>query len=133
MHHPVSRVVVLSPEHDVDEFLGLISNIGLASVSYAIGYTAWLDISPQGVSKASALEVQRQRLGISNDQVLVMGDGRNDIEMFQWAKTNGGLAFAMGQAPEEVQLEATDVTSSVTDDGVARVLAGFEGIQFFRQ
>ena len=51
MHHPVSRVVVLSPQHDVDEFLGLISKIGLASVSYAIGYTAWLDISPKGVSK----------------------------------------------------------------------------------
>jgi Cof subfamily protein (haloacid dehalogenase superfamily) len=130
MHHPVSRVVVLSPEHEVDDFLGLISKIGLASVSYAIGYTAWLDISPQGVSKASALEVQRLRLGISNEKVLVIGDGRNDIEMFQWAKTNGGLAFAMGQAPEEVQLAATDVTSSVTDDGVARVLAGFEGILF---
>ena len=133
MHHPVSRVVVLSPQHDVDEFLGLISKIGLASVSYAIGYTAWLDISPKGVSKASALEVQRQRLGIANQQVLVMGDGRNDIEMFEWAKTSGGLAFAMGQAPEEVQLAATNVTSSVTDDGVARVLAGFEGILFSRQ
>ena len=133
MHHPVSRVVVLSPQHDVDEFLGLISKIGLASVSYAIGYTAWLDISPQGVSKASALENQRQRLAIASEQVLVMGDGRNDIEMFQWAKSNGGLAFAMGQAPEEVQLAATDVTSSVSDDGVARVLAGFEGILFSRQ
>jgi Cof subfamily protein (haloacid dehalogenase superfamily) len=133
MHHPVSRVVVLSPKHDVDEFLGLISKIGLASVSYAIGYTAWLDISPQGVTKASALENQRQRLGISESQVLVMGDGRNDIEMFHWAKSGGGLAFAMGQAPEEVQLAATDVTSSVTDDGVARVLAGFEGILFSRQ
>jgi Cof subfamily protein (haloacid dehalogenase superfamily) len=132
MHHPVSRVVVLSPQHDVDEFLGLISKIGLASVSYAIGYTAWLDISPKGVSKASALEVQRERLGIATNQVLVMGDGRNDIEMFEWAKTSGGLAFAMGQAPEEVQLAATDVTSSVTDDGVARVLAGFEGILFSR-
>jgi Cof subfamily protein (haloacid dehalogenase superfamily) len=133
MHHPVSRVVVLSPEHDVDEFLGLISKIGLASVSYAIGYTAWLDISPHGVTKASALENQRQRLGIANEQVLVMGDGRNDIEMFQWAKQGGGLAFAMGQAPEEVQLAATEVTSSVTDDGVARVLAGFEGLLFARE
>jgi Cof subfamily protein (haloacid dehalogenase superfamily) len=133
MHHPVSRVVVLSPQHDVDEFLGLISKIGLASVSYAIGYTAWLDISPQGVTKASALENQRQRLGIANEQVLVMGDGRNDIEMFQWAKSGGGLAFAMGQAPEEVQLAATDVTSSVTDDGVARVLAGFEGVLFLKR
>jgi hydroxymethylpyrimidine pyrophosphatase-like HAD family hydrolase len=62
-----------------------------------------------------------------------MGDGRNDIEMFHWAKKSGGLAFAMGQASEEVQLAATNVTSSVTDDGVARVLAGFEGILFSRE
>jgi Cof subfamily protein (haloacid dehalogenase superfamily) len=132
MHKEVSRVVVLSPQHDVAEFLGLISNIGLSSVSYAIGYTAWLDISPQGVTKASALESQRSRLGIDKSQVLVMGDGRNDIEMFQWAKSGGGLAFAMGQAPEEVIEAATHVTSSVTDDGVAAVLAGLEGILFSR-
>lgn len=133
MHHHVSRVVVLSPQHDVDEFLSLIADIGLASVSYAIGYTAWLDISPKGVTKASALEKQRQRLGISKEQVLVMGDGRNDIDMFRWATLGGGLAFAMGQAPEEVRLAATDVTSSVEDDGVARILAGFEGILFSRR
>ena len=133
MHHPVSRVVVLSPKHEVEDFLGLISKIGLSSVSYAIGYTAWLDISPQGVTKASALENQREKLGIPQHQVLVMGDGRNDIEMFRWAKSGGGFAFAMGQAPEEVQLAATDVTSSVTDDGVARVLAGFEGLLFTRK
>jgi len=133
MHREVSRVVVLSPQHDVEEFLGLISKIGLASVSYAIGYTAWLDISPQGVSKASALETQRSRLGIKNSQVLVMGDGRNDIQMFEWAKSSGGLAFAMGQASDEVKFAATDVTSSVTDNGVATVLAGLEGILFSRQ
>jgi Cof subfamily protein (haloacid dehalogenase superfamily) len=132
MHKEVSRVVVLSPQHDVEEFLGLISKIGLASVSYAIGYTAWLDISPQGVTKASALESQRARLGIDKSRVLVMGDGRNDIEMFQWAKNGGGLAFAMGQAPDEVIEAATHVTSSVTDDGVAAVLAGLEGIVFSR-
>jgi Cof subfamily protein (haloacid dehalogenase superfamily) len=130
MHHPVSRVVVLSPQHDVEDFLRIIANIGLASVSYAIGYTAWLDISPKGVTKASALEIQRNRLGIAKNQVLVMGDGRNDIEMFQWAREGGGLAFAMGQAPEEVRRAATDVTGSVSDDGVATVLAGFEGLLF---
>jgi hydroxymethylpyrimidine pyrophosphatase-like HAD family hydrolase len=52
--------------------------------------------------------------------------------MFQWAKSGGGLAFAMGQAPEEVIEAATHVTSSVTDDGVAAVLAGLEGILFSR-
>jgi hydroxymethylpyrimidine pyrophosphatase-like HAD family hydrolase len=122
--------VVLSPQHDVDEFLGLISKIGLASVSYAIGYTAWLDISPQGVTKASALEAQRSRLGIENGQVLVIGDGRNDIEMFEWAKESGGVAFAMGQAPDDVKSAATHLTGSVTDDGVKTVLQGLEALGF---
>ena len=37
------------------------------------------------------------------------------------------------QAPKEVQLAATDVTASVTDDGVAQVLAGLEGFLFSRR
>ncbi len=130
MNHPVSRVVVLSPEHDVEEFLGLIAGVGLHSVSYAIGYTAWLDISPSGVTKASALEKQRAELGIAPHQVITIGDGRNDIAMFQWAKAGGGYAFAMGQAPDDVQEHATAVTAAVEADGVAQVLSGFEGILF---
>ena len=132
MHHPVSRVVVLSPEHEVDEFLQLIAKVGLHSVTYAIGYTAWLDIAPQGVTKASALEKIRIEKGILPHQVISMGDGRNDIPMFEWAMNGGGLAFAMGQAPEEVKQAANGVTAAVEDDGVAQILASFEGILFSR-
>lgn len=130
MHHPVSRVVVLSPEHDVNEFLGIISDIGLQSVSYAIGYTAWLDIAPKGIDKGHGLEKLRQQYQIPGDQVLVMGDGRNDIEMFRWARGLGGYAYAMGQGPEEVRLEATATTASVDQDGVAQVLSSLEGLQY---
>ena len=128
--HPVSRVVVLSPEHDAEEFGSMIDRLGLHSVTYAIGYTAWLDIAPSGVSKASALEKQRAELGIKPSQVITIGDGRNDIQMFEWARELGGYAFAMGQAPEEVKDAATAVTAAVEDHGVAQVLAGFEGIVF---
>lgn len=133
MEHPVSRVVVLSPEHDVEEFLGLITQIGLHSVSYAIGYTAWLDIAPEGVTKASGLAKLRQRHGVAPQNVVVMGDGRNDIPMFEWAKTSGGISFAMGQGPEEVLAAADEITASVEDDGVAQVLEALEGIRFARR
>jgi Cof subfamily protein (haloacid dehalogenase superfamily) len=132
MQHPVSRVVVLSPEHEVDDFLKVIGTVGLHSVTYAIGYTAWLDISPNGVTKGSALEKLRLLHGINPSQVIAVGDGRNDIPMFEWAKSGGGLAFAMGQAADETKAVATEITSSVEDDGVARVLSGFEGILFSR-
>jgi Cof subfamily protein (haloacid dehalogenase superfamily) len=128
MHGEVSRVVVLSPEQDVNDFLAIVESVGLHSVSYAIGYTAWLDISPQGVTKASALEQRRKALDIPRDRVIVIGDGRNDISMFEWANEGGGFSFAMGQGPDEVKEAASMVTSSVEDDGVARVLSGLEGI-----
>ena len=132
LHHPVSRVVVLSPDHDVDEFLSLMESVGLQSVSYAIGYTAWLDIAPKGIDKGHGLEQLRRQYGFSSKRILVMGDGRNDIEMFQWAKSLGGHAFAMGQAPEEVKMAATAVTASVDQDGVAEVLASLEGLEFLQ-
>jgi len=128
MHGEVSRVVVLSPEQDVNDFLAVVEEVGLHSVSYAIGYTAWLDISPQGVSKASALEQRRKALNVPMDQVICIGDGRNDISMFEWANAGGGYSFAMGQGPDEVKAAATMVTSSVEEDGVAKVLSGLEGI-----
>jgi Cof subfamily protein (haloacid dehalogenase superfamily) len=132
MHRPVSRIVVLSPEQETEDFVDTVATLGLQSVSYAIGYSAWLDIAPLGVTKASALEVVRAHNNISPNQIITIGDGRNDISMFEWAIAGGGLAFAMGQGPEEVHAAASFVTDAVEDDGVATVLAGFEGILFTR-
>jgi 5-amino-6-(5-phospho-D-ribitylamino)uracil phosphatase len=119
---PVCRVVVVSPDHSDDDFVELVDRIGLTHVSYAIGWTAWLDIAPHGVNKATGLELVREWLGIEPARVLVMGDGRNDIEMFQWAVAHGGRAIAMRQGPPEVHAAAGEVGLSVTEGGVAAVL-----------
>ena len=50
----------------MNDFLAVVEEVGLHSVSYAIGYTAWLDISPQGVSKASALEQRRRAVSYTH-------------------------------------------------------------------
>ena len=100
----------------------VIAEIGLNQVSYAIGWTAWLDIAPMGVDKGSALELVRGWLGVDPAHVLVMGDGRNDLEMFALARNGGGRAYAMGQSPREVLDAATHVTARVGDGGAARVL-----------
>ncbi|TLF31072.1 HAD family phosphatase [Microbacterium sp. 5K110] len=123
-HQPVCRVVVVAPEKTDMDFLQLVERIGLSQVSYAIGWTAWLDIAPQGVNKSTALELVREWLGIPPDHVLVMGDGRNDIEMMQWAVSHGGRAIAMQQGPPEVHEAAGEVGLSVGEGGVAAVLRG---------
>lgn len=119
---PVCRVVVVSPDDTDSDFVELVDRIGLSGVSYAIGWSAWLDIAPQGVDKSTALEKVRTWLGIEPERVLVMGDGRNDVEMFRWAREHGGRAVAMGQGPDEVRREASETTASVHSGGVADVL-----------
>jgi Cof subfamily protein (haloacid dehalogenase superfamily) len=118
----VCRVVVVSPDETDEDFVDLVGRIGLNKVSYAVGWSAWLDIAPQGVDKSTALERVRTWLGVEPEHVLVMGDGRNDVGMFRWAREHGGRAIAMAQGPEEVLREASETTSSVHSGGVAEIL-----------
>jgi Cof subfamily protein (haloacid dehalogenase superfamily) len=115
---PVTRVVIRAPEHDAQEFADVVKGLGLTDTNYYIGYTAWLDLAPQGVSKASGLEMVCARLDIARADVLAIGDGFNDVEMLEWA----GRGVAMGQAPTPVQAIADDVTGTVADDGLAAEL-----------
>lgn len=118
---PATRVVVISPQHDEEEFLSIVEQMGLRKVSYAIGWTAWLDIAPDGVNKATAMERIRQQLGIPLTNVVAVGDGRNDIDLLTWAAQEGRGA-AMGQAPDEVKAVANSVTEPLVNDGVAKLL-----------
>lgn len=119
---PVTRVVVVAPEQTEHDFVDLVARIGLNQVSYAVGWTAWLDIAPMGVDKGSALALVRSWLDVDPERVLVVGDGRNDVGMFAWARENGGRAVAMGQGPQEVRDAAGEVTATVADGGVAALL-----------
>ncbi|MFD4422447.1 HAD family hydrolase [Agromyces sp. NPDC058484] len=121
LHQRATRVVVVSPDHELEEFLQIVEDMGLHKVSYAIGWTAWLDIAPEGVSKATALERVRGWLDVPLDRVIAVGDGRNDIEMFTWAGASG-RAVAMGQAPEEVRAAADEVAGDIHHAGLAAVL-----------
>jgi Cof subfamily protein (haloacid dehalogenase superfamily) len=116
---PVTRVVIRDPDATAEEFIELAERLGLHGINYYIGWTAWLDLAPQGVSKASGLQSVCERLGVAAADVLAIGDGRNDVEMLQWA----GRGVAMGQAPLEVQEAADFVTGSVQEDGAATELS----------
>jgi 5-amino-6-(5-phospho-D-ribitylamino)uracil phosphatase len=125
LHRDATRVVVISPGHDMEDFLEVVERMGLHRVTYAIGWTAWLDIAPDGVNKATALERVRVLLDIPRERVIVAGDGRNDIDMFEWAREHG-RAIAMGQAPQEVLAASSEVTAPVTSDGLAAALRTIE-------
>jgi hydroxymethylpyrimidine pyrophosphatase-like HAD family hydrolase len=115
---PVTRVTFRAPNGTAEDFLALTERIGLHGVNYAVGFSAWLDLNPEGVSKGSALEILRRRIDVDPRYTVAVGDQRNDIEMLHWA----ARGVAMGNAPDEVKAVADEVTDSVDEDGLVPVL-----------
>jgi hydroxymethylpyrimidine pyrophosphatase-like HAD family hydrolase len=110
---PVTRIILRDPDRSDEDFTSLARHLGLQGVTYFVGWSAWLDIAPLGVNKASALQDVADDLGVDPADVLAFGDGRNDIEMLRWA----GRGVAIGDAPEDVQQAADVVTDTFADGG----------------
>ncbi|MDX6318679.1 MAG: hypothetical protein QOD35_2079 [Nocardioidaceae bacterium] len=121
VREPVTRVIVRDPAASSEDFVALAHSLGLQGTNYFVGYTAWLDLVPEGVSKASGLAGVAAALGVAQSDVLAIGDGRNDTEMLEWA----GRGVAMGQAPEEVKASADAVTGPLSEDGAALEIASW--------
>ncbi len=62
---PVSRVIIRDPTASADDFVTMAARLGLHGTDYVVGWTAWLDLSPVGVSKASGLQYVARHLGLT--------------------------------------------------------------------
>ena len=73
----------------------------------------WLEILPQGVSKATAAEKLRDLLGCK--RIVCFGDAVNDLPMFEAADEK----YAVANAAPELKKLATAVIGANDDDAVA--------------
>ena len=117
-HPNCTRLTVRTPELTATELLKVIENLGLHAVEYAIGWSAWLDISPKGISKATGMQDVCNYLRLPQKNTVAIGDSGNDCEMLSWAR----LGVAMGNAPKYVKDHADALTEDVEHDGAALVL-----------
>lgn len=78
----------------------------------------YLEIVSKGVSKTRAIKMIQQRYDIDKSEIIAIGDNYNDLDMIKYA----GLGVAMGNAPEQVRIDADKVTLSNDENGVASVI-----------
>lgn len=76
---------------------------------------AYVEIYSKGASKGTALKALGDRLGISREEIACIGDGENDLSMFEAA----GLRLAMGNAVEALKEKADFVLPANTENGAA--------------
>lgn len=116
---PVLKLLAHHAELAPDEFLALAREAAGAYASITRSSpTALLEISGQGVSKASTLALCCAERGISPAEVVAFGDMPNDVEMLSWA----GTSYAMGNAHPDVIAAASGLTTANNEDGVAVVI-----------
>jgi Cof subfamily protein (haloacid dehalogenase superfamily) len=81
----------------------------------------YLDITHPLANKGAALSEMARLLGIPPAEIAAIGDGDNDVAMFE----RSGLSIAMGNAGPHVRQAADFVTDSNRDDGFAQAIERF--------
>lgn len=76
------------------------------------------DILPQNGGKQIGIPAMAAHYGIRNDEILVFGDGPNDVDMLR----DVGFGVAMGNGCAKAKAAANYVTTDVDDDGIYRAL-----------
>ena len=83
-----------------------------------------LEITPAGISKASAISELCVKIGRTQENVVAFGDSENDYEMLNAA----GFAVVMGNGEECVKPLADYLAPSVYEDGIIKALNELYGI-----
>ncbi len=81
----------------------------------------FIEVLPFGVHKAAGFPKLLERLGITKDELVCVGDGLNDVTMIEYA----GLGVAMKNANKALFPVADYVTDSNDENGVLKVIEKF--------
>ena len=98
------------PSGKVDWYIKKYPNLDFISAGITNNY----DAVPKGVNKRKALGLICKKLNISQEEIVAVGDGINDIDMLNYA----GLSIAMGNSCDELKEISDYITDDVTEDGI---------------
>jgi Cof subfamily protein (haloacid dehalogenase superfamily) len=118
----VGKVVGVSEDFELLERLEAEARAAFAGdATVARSQPYYLDFTHPRANKGVAFFALAKLLGLPPKRIAAIGDGLNDIAMFEQA----GVSIAMGNAFPEVRRTAQFVTSSNAEDGFAHAVERF--------
>jgi HAD superfamily hydrolase (TIGR01484 family) len=112
------KLVIVSTAEKIEELLTVTRQRWSGKLNIATSVPEYLEFTSANSDKASALAFLCEKLGISREQTVAVGDGRNDESMLAWA----GLGVAIEGSPPEV-IAAADRTIPGPGHGGIKQLA----------
>ena len=114
----VGRFLIAHAEVSSSDLVDLVKPHMPEELHVTTSGVAFVEVTPSGGDKGSALERLCATIGVEADEVIAFGDNHNDLTMLEWA----GRGVAMANAVPDVIAIADEVTGSNVDFGVAQVL-----------
>lgn len=116
---PAVKLLARLPSFDSDEATALVAEtVGDLVEATHSSYSGLVEMSRQGITKATGLARVATELGIEAADVLAFGDMPNDVSMLTWA----GRSVVVANAHPLARAAADEVTLSNVEDGVAAYL-----------
>ena len=115
---PQSKMLVIDEPERIRELLPIFQKQFEGRLICTVSRPKYIEFVSPHAGKERALEELCRRLNIAREEVLVFGDGLNDMGMIRYA----GLGCAMANAREEVRACADMVAPPHDENGVAQVI-----------
>jgi Cof subfamily protein (haloacid dehalogenase superfamily) len=109
-------VIVAAPEVN-EALLPEARQRWAGKLNVATSVSEYLEFTSVESDKATALRFLCERLGVAQEQVVAVGDGRNDASMIAWA----GLGVAVEGSPPEVIAAADRTIPAPGNAGIQRL------------
>lgn len=119
----LTKLLVGHPTLRRNEWLAALVPVLPDQVVASTSGAGFVEITGEGVDKASTLALHCAERGVDRSEVLAFGDQANDVSMLAWA----GRSVAVANAHEEAQVAADEVIGHHADDAVADVIEALLG------
>lgn len=107
--------VYINSDADIEQIQKEIGNkVKITGASFGKERTYNGEFTLDGINKATGMKILIEHLGLTRDDIIAFGDGPNDFEMIEYAKTG----VVMGNGVDELKAIADMVTTNVLDDGI---------------
>jgi Cof subfamily protein (haloacid dehalogenase superfamily) len=116
-----TKLVVVGTAEQIDSINRILNEHFGNSLFIAKSYPRFCEVAHPDCSKANALSMLTDQLGIAQSEVVAIGDNPNDVNMVKWA----GLGIAMANGSDETKEAADWVTGHLEKDGVAEAIEKF--------